>query len=162
MSVNLRAGLRALLDQFDDTRRAAQAQKDQAAADGALFLAQFAELRRKVVRPVFEEAGAMLAERGHQFSIHEEEFVSAEAGKTSEASIVLRIAPAGTDQAARDAGDIRALAFTTRHYNKTISVRNGAMPYEGAGSKSAYAPTGITTQLVEEEVLKLMTALVNA
>lgn len=159
MSANLRAGLRTLLDQFDDSARAAQTHKDRAAADGALFLAQFAELRRAVVRPVFEEAGAMLAERGHQFSIQEQEFVSAEAGKTSEAAIVLRIAPAGTDKAD---DDLRALSFTTRHYNKTISVRNGAVPYEGAGSKAAYAPARITTQLVEEEVLKLMSALVKA
>jgi hypothetical protein len=159
MSVNLRAELGTLLDRYDETRRAAQTHKDQAAAEDALFLAQFAELRRAVVRPVFEAVGAMLTERGHRFSIQEEEFVAAVAGKSSEAAIVLRIAPAGMEKAAPAEDDGRALSFSTRHYNKTISVRNGAVPYEGAGSKSAYPLARITTQLVEEEVLKLMAVL---
>jgi hypothetical protein len=162
MSASLRAGLGALLDQYDETRRAAQTHKDQAAAEGALFITQFAELRRAVVRPVFEQVGAMLAERGHLFSIQETEFAAAEAGKTSEAAIVLRIAPAGMEKAPPADDDGRALSFTTRHYNKTISVRNGALPYEGAGSKAAYPLARITTQLVEEEVLKLMGALVKS
>lgn len=161
MSANLRAGLAALLDQYDETRRASQNRKEQAAAEGTRFLDQFAELRRAVVRPVFETVGAMLAERGHQFSIREEEFALAGAGKTSEAAIVLRIAPAGMEKAASSEEDFRTLSFTTRHYNKTISVRNGAVPHEGAGAKSAYPPERITTQLVEEEVLKLVAALVK-
>jgi hypothetical protein len=162
MSAQLRAGLGALLDQYDDTRREAQARRDQTAADGAMYLEQFAELRRAVVRPVFEAVGAMLAERGHKFSIAEEEFTSPGAGKTSrEASIVLRITPAGMEKPAPGIDDKRSLSFTTRHYNKTVSVRNGAVPYEGSGSKSAQPIARITMQLVEEEVLKLMAALVK-
>ena len=161
MSANLRAQLGTLLDQYDATRHAAQTHKDQAAADAALFLEQFAELRRAVVRPLFEAVGAFLRERGHEFSIEEHEFVAKSAGQSTEANIALRIAPAGMEKAAPADDDIRALSFTTRHYNKTISVRNGAVPHEGAGSKAAYAPARITTQLVEEEVLKLMAALVK-
>jgi hypothetical protein len=162
MSANLRAALGTLLDQYDATRHAAQARDDQAAADGALFLAQFAELRRAVVRPVFESAGSLLRERGHDFSIEEHEFAAQADGKSTEAAIALRVAPAGMEKAAPADDDFRALSFTTRHYNKTISVRNGAVPYEGAGAKAAYAPARITTQLVEEEVLKLVAALVKS
>ena len=161
MSTQLRAALGTLLDQYDATRHAAQAREDQAAADGALFLTQFAELRRAVVRPVFEAVGGLLKERGHDFSIEEQEFAAQAGVKTSESGIDLRIAPAGMEKAAPADDDIRALSFTTRHYNKTISVRNGAVPYEGAG-KAAYAPARITEQLVEEEVLKLMAALVKS
>ena len=160
MSAQLRAGLEALLDQYDETRRAAQARSDQAAADGTIYLEQFAELRRAVVRPVFEAVGAMLAERGHRFSIHEEEFAAPDAGRTSrEAAIVLRIDPAGMDEPVPGTDDNRSLSFTTRHYNKTVSVRNGAVPHEGAGSKSGLPIGRITLQLVEEEVLKLMAML---
>ena len=162
MSADLGTELGKLLDQYDDTRRAAQTQKDQAAAEGELFLEQFAGLRRDVVRPVFEAVGAVLTQRGHQFSIHEEQFTAAGAGKSSsEAAIVLRIMPAGMVKPAPADDDVRALSFTTRHYNKTISVRNGAVPYEGAG-KAAYAPARITRQLVEDEVLKLVAALVKS
>jgi hypothetical protein len=162
MSVNLRAELATLLDRYEETRRAAQTREDQALADGALFLAQFAELRRAVVRPVFEAVGAVLRERGHDFTIEEQEFVAESAAQSTEAGIALRVTPSGMEKAAPADDDIRALSFKTRHYNKTISVRNGAVPYEGAGSKSALAPARITTQLVEEEVLKLMAALVKS
>ena len=160
MSANLRTQLGTLLDQYDATRHAAQARQDQAAADGALFLAQFAELRRSVVRPVFEAVGVLLKERGHDFSIEEQEFEEASAGKSTEAGIALHIVPAGMEKRTPADDDLRALSFTTRHYNKTISVRNGAVPYEGAG-RAAHAPARITQQLVEEEVLKLMAALVK-
>ena len=162
MSAELRVGIGALLDQYDETRRAAQARSDQAAADGTIYLEQFAELRRAVVRPVFEAVGAMLAERGHRFSIHDEEFAAPAAGNTSrEAAIILRINPAGMDAPAPGTDDRCSLSFTTRHYNKTVSVRNGAVPHEGAGSKAALPIERITLQLVEEEVLKLLAALVR-
>ena len=160
VSAQLRADVGALLDQYDETRRAAQARSDQATADGMIYLEQFAELRRAVVRPVFEAVGAMLAERGHRFSIHEEEFAAPGAGMTTrEAAIVLRVTPAGMEEPAPGNDDKRSLSFTTRHYNKTVTVRNGAVPYEGSGSKSGLPVERITMQLVEEEVLKLMAAL---
>lgn len=162
MSAELRSGLGALLDEYDEARRAAQARSDQAAAEGAMYLEQFAELRRTVVRPVFEAAGAMLAERGHRFSVEEEEFAAPGAGKASrEATIVLRVTPAGIEESAPGNEDKRSLSFTTRHYNKVVSVRNGAVPYEGSGSKSGLPIQRITMQLVEEEVLKLMAVLVR-
>jgi hypothetical protein len=163
MSTQLRADLGALLDQYDETRRVALARSDQAAADGTIYLAQFAELRRAVVRPVFEAVGAMLAERGHRFSVEEEEFAEPGAGKAPrQAAIVLRVTPAGMEEStpAND-DDKRSLSFTTRHYNKTVSIRNGAVPYEGSGAKSGLTIERITTQLVEEEVLKLMAVLVR-
>jgi hypothetical protein len=160
MGAELRAGLGALLDQYDEARRAAQARSDQAAAAGTIYLKQFAELRRAVVRPVFEAVGAMLAERGHRFSIHEEEFAAPDADKTfSEAAIVLRVNPAGLDEPAPGTDDKRSLSFTTRHYNKTVSIGNGAAPHEGLGAKSGLPIERITLQLVEEEVLKLMAVL---
>lgn len=161
MTHDLRAGLGTLLDQYDETRRVAQARKDQVSADHSLFLQQFAELRRDVLRPVFEAAGAILRERGHESTIQEEEFTAQAAGKTDEAGIVFRIAPAGMEKAAPADDHLRALSFTTRHYNKTVSIRNGGVPYEGAAAKSGYALARINAQLVEGEVLKLMTALVR-
>lgn len=161
MSANLRSGLKTLLDQYDETLRAAQARKDEASAERDLFVRQFLELRRDVLRPVFEAAGAILQERGHAFSIDEVEFAAQAAGKIGEAGIVFRIAPAGMGIAAPADDDLRSLSFTTRHYNKTVGIRNGAVPYEGAGAKGGYALARITASLVEDEVLKLMAALVK-
>ena len=164
MKDHLTSELGKVLDIYDDARRAIEERNVKTVHDEAQFIAEFAELRRKVIRPVLEAAGAMLVGRGHAFSISEEEASAPkpgnQGGRGVEASISLHVIPAGTVALAGDRA--RALSFTTRHYNKTIGIRNGAVPYEGAGSKAAYPPARITTELVEEEVLKLMAALVKA
>jgi hypothetical protein len=163
MSDYLQERMGKLLDQYDEARSAARARKDQVIADEALFFQKFAELRRSIVRPVFEAAGAMLKERGHSFSIVEEEFAAQADGKSTEAAIELRVFPAGVEKPPASDDHLCALSFTTRHYNKMISVRNGSAPHEGtaAGAKGAHLPARIDTQLVEEEVLKLMAGLVR-
>ena len=164
MSERLRTQLTSLLDRYDASRREADSRMRQARVDDALFLQRFAELRRDVVRPVFEAAGALLHERGHEFSISEEEFQIQGAGKSLEAAIELRIAPFGMEKLPQAHDHLRALSFATRHYNKTVCIRNGAEPHAGslAGAKGAVALADINAQLVEEEVLKLMAAMVSA
>lgn len=152
MNAQFRAGLGALLDQYDETRRAAQARSDQAAAAAAIYLAQFAELRRDVVRPVFEAAAAMLGARGHQVSVVEQDFSVDTASKVAEAGISLQIVPAGTGAAGR-AERLRTLSITTRHYNKTVSINSGK-PLEGA--KGTYTLDRLNEQLVEEEVIRFV------
>jgi hypothetical protein len=159
MSERLRSGLATLLDQYDAARRAVETRKHAAKAEETVFLERFAELRASVVRPVFEAVGALLKERGHAFSIREAEYAAASDGRTTEAVIELRVAPAGLESAAPADDHLRVLAFATRHYNKTVCVRNGAAPLPGANGGCALAQ--IDTQLVEEEVLKLMAALLR-
>jgi hypothetical protein len=163
MTSHLQTRLGALLDQYDETRRMAQMHKDRVAAEGTRFLDDFAALRRGLVRPLFEAAGAILKERGHEFSIKEEEFASHTAGRSTEAAITLLIAPAGMEKPPPPDEHLRALSFTTRHYNRVICVRNGAAPHEGtlAGAKGAYPLAKIDAQLVEEEIVKLMAAMVK-
>lgn len=163
MSEHLRVGLAAMLDQYEQARRALEARKQAVKAEDALFLERFAELRHGVVRPVFEAVGEILKERGHESKILEGEYSTQNGGKATEASIELRVAPAGMENAAPADDHLRCLSFSTRHYNKTVCIRNGADPRAGelAGAKGAYALTQIDAQLVEEQVLKLMAALVR-
>jgi hypothetical protein len=87
--------LTRMLDQYDARLRVELAREQQGKDDDAQFLAGFAALRREVVRPVLEEAGALLAQRGHGFSIVEEEFAADAGGKVREARISFHIVPAG-------------------------------------------------------------------
>ena len=75
MSRRLADELGAILDACDVMRRADEQRQKQLESDGLAFLAGFAELRAKVVRPVFEAAGEMLKAHGHDFAIEEHEFV---------------------------------------------------------------------------------------
>lgn len=148
MADHLREELGRLLDQYDERRRATLAREQKVRDDDARFVARFAELRRDVVRPAFELAAGLLAERGHAASISEHEFAVAEGGRVSEASISLRVAPPGTKEA-----HARTLSVSTRHYNKTVWIDAGK-PLEGA--KGTYALEKIDRQRIEEELIKFV------
>jgi len=153
MADSLQEALTQLLDGYDARRRGEQAREQRAKDDEAQFLVDFAELRREVIRPVFEAATALLEERGHRASIVEQEFVAGSAGRIGEAGITLRVVPLGTKAPLHE--DQRSLSFTTRHYNKTVWVNSGESAASGglAGAKGAYALERVTKQLVEDELI---------
>ena len=156
--------LGTLLDQYDEARRTTQTRKDQARADERGFLDDFAARRRTVLRPLFEAAGAMLAQHGHAFSIREQEFATQPGGAVTEASIAFYVAPQGLEKPPAADENLRALSFTTRHYSKAIVVRNGASPHDNAlaGAKGAYPLERIDAQLVEDELLKLVGSVLGS
>ena len=159
MADHLRDELSKMLDQYDERRRADVARERKMKDDDALFLTQFAELRRSVVRPVFEAAGALLAERGHHFSISEQEFGLGEGSKPTEAGISFTIVPLGMESPLY-ADHARSLSLTTRHYNKTVWLAAGRPLDAGgvAGSKGAFPLEKIDRQLVEDELVKFVAA----
>lgn len=160
MADHMREALAKLLDEYDARRRGDVEREERTKEEEALFLRQFAELRRSVIRPVFEAAGAMLEERGHRYSIVEQEFTPGGAGKISEAGISMRIVASGTKAALHE--DQPSLSITTRHYNKTVWINSGDSPTSGglAGAKGAYALEKVTRQLVEEELIRFVARVV--
>lgn len=163
MADHLHTALGKMLDAYDTRRSADVAREKKSKDDDELFLTRFAELRRDVVRPVFEQAGAMLAERGHAFEIWEAEFGADAAGRVREAGISLHIAPAGMPAPLHAGDHERSLSVTTRHYNKTVWVSGGRALDAGgiAGAKGAYALERVDQRLIEEEVVKLVGAVMG-
>jgi len=157
----LRKALGRMLDGYDERRASELAREQKLKDEDAQFLTRFAELRRAVVRPVFEEAGLLLAERGHAFSISEEEFAVGGASEVSEAGISLHIVPAGMGAPVHD-DHARTLSITTRHYNKTVWINAGRALDPGgmAGAKGAYPMERIDRQLVEEQLIKFVASIV--
>ena len=158
----MREELAKLLDGYDERRRGDVEREQKTKDEGELFLKQFDELRRDVIRPVFEAAGAMLEERGHRVSIAEQEFTAGAAGRISEAGISLRVVAAGSRAPLHE--DQRSLTVTTRHYNKTVWINSGEASGAGglAGAKGAYALEKVTRQLVEEELIGFVARVVAA
>lgn len=159
MSKRMLAELDAMLNAYDVVQRADDLRRRRVEEEGLKFLAGFAELRGTLVRPVFEAAGAALEARGHGFAIHEEEFVFDSNGKTREALITLRISPAGKEQAAPADAQRHQITFSTRYYNRTVCITSGAGP---GGSGTSYALSQLDSQLVEDELLKLVASIVRA
>jgi hypothetical protein len=163
MSDSLQAELGKMLDNYDAARLATENGQRQAIADEAQFLRRFADLRRDVVRPVFEAAGAILAQRGHAFRISEEEYAIGAAGKSTEAGIAIHVLPAGMSPTLQVDDPLRSLSIATRHYNKNVSIIGGAAAVPGglAGSRGAYELSQISTALVEAELLKLIAGILK-
>lgn len=163
MTQDMRLELGRMLDRYDEVRRDTAARKLQVEADQASFLKGFADLRREVLRPVFESAGAILRERGHGYRITEEEFAVDAGGKAAEASISLRVDPAGMEALAPGDDHLRSFSFTTRHYNKTVWMSFGAAMNAGGslGSKGAYQLAQLNRELVQGELLKFIAGVVQ-
>jgi len=152
MADYLRDELGKLLNQYDEQRRAVLAREQQVRDDDALFVTQFAELRRSVIRPAFETAGAMLAERGHKVTIAEQEFSVGAGAKVTEGEISLRIVVSGAKEE-----NARAFSISTRHYNKTVWI-NAGKPLEG--KTGTYALENINRHRVEEELVRFVAGVV--
>src|SRR5258705_5293307 len=136
---SLRDSLGKVLDRYEERRRADMTREQKTKDDDALFLTRFVEVRKSVVRPVFEAAGAVLAERGHEFSISEVEFSADSARQVVEAAISIRIVPLGMKTSAQDDDHARTFSIATRHYSKTVWVNAGAGNSGGnAGLKGSY------------------------
>ena len=156
MADHLRDELGKLLNQYDAQRLVVLAREQKVKEEDALFVAKFAELRRSVIRPAFEVAAAMLAERGHKVSIAEQEFSVDPASKITEAAISIHIVPAGTQSTVRDERG-RALSISTRHYNKSVWVDSGK-PLEI--SKGTHPLDKIDRELVEAELIGFIAGIV--
>ena len=148
-----------LLDQYDEKRNVVAARMRQVKADEVAFLQDFADLRRSVVRPVFEAVGAALKARGHDFSIFEDEYAFEQGGKTTEARISIRILPAAPDGSSPGPEQCPSLAFATRHYNRVVEIHGDLVASRSGGSAGArgeYQLAQITTELVRKELLMLV------
>ena len=162
MADPLREALGKLLDDFEARRRAELEREQRANDDATRFLGDFAKLRSSVIRPVFEAAGALLEERGHRYSIAEQEFMAGNGGRIAEAGITLRIVPSGTKAALHE--DQAALSVTTRHYNRTVWIHSGdpSTPSGLAGGKDAFPIEQVTRQRMEEVLIAFVARLVAA
>lgn len=163
MTADMRSRLDSLLDRYDETRRAVEQRKQQVKLEETNFQDGFRELCRDVIRPVFESAGALLRSRGHEFSIVEEPFGVPEAGKAVEASITMRIVPAGASLPQQADGHLWSLSFTTRQYNRSVWMNGGAALNAGGAqaANAAYQIAQINTELVENQLLALIAGIVK-
>ena len=159
MTNQLSGELGRLLDLYDERRRSEKERVLRLKTDGEAFLNAFADLRRNVIRPVFEQAGEVLKLRGHSFAVIQEEYACDAAGKTTEASISLRIKPSGST---RLDDELPSLCIATRHYNKTVWINSGEAPRAGglAGAAGAFALDKVTRQLVEDEMIAFVARVV--
>jgi len=164
MPNDLSLELGKLLDQYDEKRRAVEERRRQVKTDEESFQKTFSDLRTRVVRPVFEATGVILKERGHDFTISEDEYGSEPGGKTTEAAISIRVMPTGMEKSPQGDAEFPTLSFVTRHYNKAVCIRSSNAVPQSDGRTSPrgdYQLAQIDKDLVQAELLKLIAGMVN-
>lgn len=165
MTHDLSLELGDLLDRYDENRRAVDERKRQVRMAAAAFQNGFADLRARVIRPVFEATGAILRARGHDFSISEDDYAEEPDGKNTEAAIAMHVMPAGMEMPAHVNAQFPSLSIVTRHYNKSVCIlASNAVPKSSgaAGSRGDYHLAQIDAELVQDELLKLIAGIVQA
>jgi len=161
MSERLRVELERMLDRYDERRRVDVVRARQAKDEDAVFIAQFVEFRRSVVRSVFDATSAILASHGHAVRISQVEFSADPKGPTTEAGISIQVVPASLGPL--PAGERRSFSISTRHYNKTVWINDDGAPFYAGGRAAtlgAYPLERVDAQLVEEELIKFFSAVV--
>jgi hypothetical protein len=163
MADHLREALEKVLDEYDARRAAERARVRQLEAEAEAFQASFRALRKDVVRPVLEAAGAILAERGHGFSITEDEYAAPAGERPVEAGISFHVTPAGSGPTAQASDHTRTFSVSTRHYNRMVNIDAGAAMSEGGmvGSKGTYPLERVDRQLVEEALVRFVAGVVR-
>jgi len=118
------------------------------------FPGDFARLKLTVIRPVFEEVGSGLTERGHEIKIAEEP-----GGKIS-----IHILPPGVSKSIHPYEWFPTLSFFGAPFTKTIGLhgRNARRNSDGgSGERGVYKLPQVSREFVEKELKKFVGEIAN-
>lgn len=146
------------LDTYDrkqEERQRAQTEKRQ---QEDAFLAQFTEFRRSVAKPVFEEIGAHLRKRGHDFEILEQEHTVDHNGRTSDARIEFRFYPKGMDRSMLRAHEGPSFTVIVSRTEKSLALHGSTITEGGgmAGGRGNFTLETLTSERLRQELVKLV------
>ena len=142
------------LDQFTGKGNTGAGGKPQDQVNADAFPREFARVKQSVIRPVFETIGNMLKERGHEFSVSEEQ-----GGKIS-----IHIVPAGVNKSIHPYDWFPTLSFFGAPFAGTVGLHGRNMrpnSESSSGSRGDYKPGQITRELVEKELMKFIGEIAN-
>ena len=116
------------------------------------FAAAYAELKRAVIRPVFENVGGTLAARGHEIHIADEP-----GGK-----IAIHIVPAGAVKSIHPYDWFPTFSLFAAPFTKSIGVHvRNARPNSEGSSRGEYKLVQVTRELVEKDLTKFVGEIGN-
>ena len=116
------------------------------------FAAAYAELKRSVIRPAFENIGGMLATRGHEIHISEE----------PEGKIAIHIVPAGATRSIHPYDWFPTFALFAAPFTKSIGVHvRNARPNSEGSSRGEYKLAQVNREVVEKELMKFIGEIAN-
>ena len=143
-----------VLDPFTGERSAGMGRMPPGKTGGDTFPDDFTSLKLSIIRPVFENIGNQMKERGHQFNITEEA-----GGKIS-----IHIVPPGANQSIHPYDWFPTFSLFGAPFSKTIGVHGRNMrpnSEASSGSRGEYKPAQISKEIVEKELMKFIGEIAN-
>ena len=153
MKDETKARLDAAMSNKEQQAKAAEAKSKETQREIDAFLAEFKELRTRVIRPVMVDISQYLQGRGHASEIDEREEEVLPNRTRQNAEIRLWITP--NAQVAARTPNHPSIGFTANVHGKKIIVQASTMqPGRGgaSSSKGEYSISQITMDLVEKKI----------
>ncbi len=159
MKKEVKSQLDVLMDKYGQGLAEAKKRQEQIKVEKDVFLTEFKQLRKKVIRPVMKNIGRQLKKRGHEYRISEQEESFDSGGRTRNAKITMIIFPKGVDRSAYRPENTPSISFIATRDKKKIWVHGSSMmPTRSgtAGSRGEFNAAEITSDVVGREVLGIL------
>ena len=156
--------LEALLDSYEKKQLEAKLRQDQEQYELEMYLEDFKELREKVVRPVMEDMGDILVQKGHDFKIREREYSVDKKAFAIEARIEFKIFPRSNAEEFY-AENHPSVMFSSDVTSRKIKVHGSYVMPGRRGERElirTYGISEITSDIVEKEILDILIKAFNA
>ena len=151
--------LATLLNNYDRRLKEKREQEEKVRKVKDIFLTEFKRLRVEVIKPVMEQIGSQLKERGHDYSIEEGEERKDARGGTLDAYITMNIFPSEAKQHEYGPSSTPYISFRAITYKKMITVFGSTMMPKREGSSGPRVSFGIgqtNEDLVTREILEML------
>jgi len=152
--------LNAVFDNYDHKQDEIIKAEDDREKKRAIFLENFKQKCEEIIRPTMTKMGEAIKKRGHGYDIIlQDDTTNGRDTHSINVSIKMIILPNG-----KNAREVPHIAFTTDGvHNKIRGHENTIMDGRGghAGATNEYKLSGITTEAIEKEIIKLITECFN-
>lgn len=149
-----------ILDVFDAKQEAAKQAAVRQKTEREIFLDSFYRKITSLIRPHFEEIGASLKSRGHEFEIAEEKEAFEGSGKLkTRAGVSLSIYPNGVRPGYANRNDCPRIGFYADSYKTSVNAHECTMmPGRGgqAGGAGEYSLDSITSDIIDKHVISVL------
>ena len=151
--------LEALLDGYRRKQQEVKRQIEQELYELELYLDDFKDLRKKVIRPVMEEMGDILEQNGHDYKIKEQEYSMDKKAFALEARIEFKIFPRSTAEEFY-AENHPSVMFSSDTASLKVKVHGSYVMPERRGERElirTYGISEINSDIVEKEIIDVLT-----
>ena len=155
--------LEALLDSYEKKQLEAKLEQEQEQYEMELFLEEFKDLREKIIRPVMEDVGDILEQKGHDFKIKEKEYSMDKKAFTVEARIEFRIFPRSNAEEFY-AENHPSVMFSSDVTSRNIKVHGSYVMPGRRGERELIRTYGVsetTNDIIEKEILDILIKAFN-